>query len=273
MKLHENFARLMIMGGLSLSVALAQTPSTTDRTGTSGSTGQSTQTDQSGRSGHAGQSGSTGQSATTAGQQGSSGQGHVAGAAGSGDQSMIGPSDRNFMMKAAQGGMMEVRLAQMAQQKAASDEVKQYAQRLEQDHTKANEKLKQIAQERQVSLPTDLGPHQKDVSKLQNLSGEAFDRAYIQMQIKDHKKDISEFRKQSNRGMDTDLKEFASAQLPTLEQHLQQAQQLQTSTRSRKSDKSSQGTNAGSDSSKGTGNTTSGSQSGHEGHDTTKPSK
>jgi putative membrane protein len=265
----------MIIGGLSLSVALAQTPATdtTGQTRTSGQTGQSDENRQRGESrdttrSAAGQS----DSSTAAGQQSASGQGHVAGAAGSADQPMIGQGDRNFMMKAAQGGMMEVQLAQMAQQKASSDEVKQYAQRLEQDHSKANEKLKEIAQERQVSLPTDLGKHQEQVSKLQNLSGEAFDRAYIQMQVKHHKKDISEFRKQSNRGMDTDLKEFASAQLPALEQHLQQAQQLQTSTRSRKADTgSSSGSSRNNDSTgSSTTGTSSGSQAGHEGHDNTK---
>jgi putative membrane protein len=176
------------------------------------------------------------------------------------------------MMEAAQGGMMEVRLAQMAQQKAASEEVKQYAQKLEQDHTKANEKLKKIAEERQVSLPTDLGKHQQEMAKFENLSGEAFDRAYIQMQVRDHKKDISAFRKQADRGMDTDLKEFASATLPELEQHLQQAQQLQTSTRSRKADNSSTGGNSGNSNRSGTSGTSSGSQSGHEGHENTKSS-
>jgi putative membrane protein len=177
----------------------------------------------------------------------------VAGAAGEGEKSMVSQNDRNFMTKAAQGGMMEVQLAQLAQQKAASEEVKQYAHKLEQDHTKANEELKKIAQDRQVNLPSDLGPHQQELAKFQNLSGEAFDREYIKMQIKDHKKDIGEFRKQANRGMDSDLKAFASAQLPTLEQHLQQAQQLSSSTgtRSRKA--------------------TAGTQSGHEEHtDTTK---
>jgi putative membrane protein len=273
MKVHENFARLMVIGGLSLSVALAQAPATST-TGTPGTAGQSGQTDPTGQRGQTDPTGQRGQSreAGSAGQQTGSDRGHAAGTAGSADQPMIGQSDHNFMMKAAQGGMMEVQLAQMAQQKAASDEVKQYAQRLEQDHTKANEKLKQIAEDRRVSLPTDLGKHQQEISKFENLSGEAFDRAYIQMQVKHHKKDISEFRKQSNRGMDTDLKEFASATLPTLEQHLQAAQQLQTSTRSRKADTgSTAGSSADRDRTGTRTGTSSGSTSGHEGHDSTKP--
>jgi putative membrane protein len=276
MKVHENFARLMLIGGLSLSVAVAQTPNTSGTAGTPGQSssptgstaGQNTGSGQGNTGGATGQtSGSRqGSAAGATGQNTGSSQGHVAGAAGSGDQSMVGANDRNFMTKAAQGGMMEVQLAQMAQQKASSDEVKQYAKRLEQDHTKANDQLKQIAQERQVSLPTDLGPHQQQMAKFQNLSGEEFDRAYIRMQVQHHKKDISEFRKQSNRGMDSDLKAFASAQLPTLEQHLQQAQQLSgsTGTRSRKASGASS-TNTGS---QGTG-----SQADHQGHETSKTSK
>jgi putative membrane protein len=149
--------------------------------------------------------------------------------------SMLNPKDEKFMMDAARGGMAEVRLAQIAQQKASSAEVKQYAQQLEQDHTKANEQLKTIAQERGVQLPTDLGPHQKTVDMLNNLSGEAFDRAYMKAQVKDHKKDIGEFRKASQNSMDSDLKTFASSTLPTLESHLSKAQTLtsQTGTRSR----------------------------------------
>lgn len=270
MKAQEKFAQLIVMGGLSLSVALAQAPApgtngTAGTAGTSGQTGTQTGVNPQSGTNRSGAGQSDMKRSTATGQSSAaSSQGHVVGAAGSADQSMVGQSDRNFMIKAAQGGMMEVQLAQMAQQKAASDEVKQYAQRLEQDHSKANEQLKQIAQERQVSLPTDLGPHQQQMAKFQNLSGEEFDRAYIRMQIQDHKKDISEFRKESNRGMDSDVKAFAAAQLPTLEQHLQQAQQLSqsTGTRSRKSSGSSTGSA-----------TSSGSQSGHESHDKTAPEK
>jgi putative membrane protein len=262
-----------MIGGLSLSVALAQTTGTSGTGTASGQSGSQNRDNTTGTTGtSAGQSESQNRNQTTGaagGQQQSSSQGHVAGAGGSEDQSMVGPNDRKFMMKAAHGGMMEVQLAQLAQQKSASEEVKQYAKRLEQDHSKANEQLKKIAGDRQVDLPTDLGPHQQQMARFENLSGAEFDRAYIKMQVKHHKKDISEFRKQADRGMDTDLKEFASAQLPTLEQHLQQAQQLQSSTgtRSRQADSPSSGSNSQGASS---GETGSRPQSGHEEHDSKK---
>ena len=153
---------------------------------------------------------------------------------------MVGKTDMTFMTKAAQGGMMEIHLAQMAQQKAASENVKSYARKLEEDHSKASEQLKKIAQERSVQLPSDMGEHQKHVAKFQNLSGEEFDRAFMKMQVQHHKKDIGEFRKYQTRSMDTDLKEFAAAQMPVLQQHFEQAQQVaNTATRSRTADESS----------------------------------
>ena len=217
MRIHQNFFRALTIAGLSLSIATAQNTSTSGQnTGTSG---------QSSTSGQAAGSSSTAQT-------------------GSGE--MVGKTDMTFMTKAAQGGMMEVQLAQMAQQKAASDEVKAYARKLEDDHGKANEQLKKIAQERNVQLPSDIGQHQQQVAKFQNLSGEEFDRAYMKMQVQHHKKDIAEFRKYQTRGMDTDLKEFASAQLPLLQQHYEQAQQLaNTGTRSRKADNNTTQTQSG----------------------------
>jgi putative membrane protein len=170
---------------------------------------------------------------------------------------MVGKSDQQFMDNAAQSSMMEIQLAQLAQQKAASSEVKEYARKLEQDHSKASDQLKKIAQERGVQLPSDMGKHQQQLAKFQNLSGEEFDRAYIKAQVQHHKKDISQFKKYQDRGMDTDVKEFAAAQLPVLQQHFDQAQQLSasTGTRSRKADSSSS-SNSSSSSSSGSATTT-----------------
>jgi putative membrane protein len=154
-----------------------------------------------------------------------------------GGELMVGPADQKFMMEAAQGGMMEVQLAQLAQQKASSEEVKEFAKTLEQDHSKANDELKALAQQKNVSLPTEIGAkHQSEVAKLQNMSGEQFDRAYMKMMVDDHKKDVSKFQKESDRAMDSHVKEFAAKTLPTLQSHLQKAQELNTSTRSRKAD-------------------------------------
>lgn len=248
MKIHQNFFRGLAIAGLSVSMAAAQT------------TGTGTVTDT--------ERNRTGSQGTTAGtpasQSGTANEpaGHVAGAAGHkqpGSEEMVGKTDRQFMMKAAQGGMMEVQVAQLAQQKAASEDVKEFARKLEQDHSKANDQLKKIAQERGVDLPSDIGQHQQQVAKLQNLSGEEFDRAFMKMQVQHHKKDINEFKKHSNRSMDTNVKEFANAQLPVLQQHYERAQQIaaNTGTRSRKADKMKSGSN---ESGSSTGNQEQGSR-------------
>jgi putative membrane protein len=237
MKLQQTLIRTVMYTGLAATLAFAQssatpqsgqqTPAASDQSPTHGTP---TMNDKS-----------MNKSTTRGSNKGADHSGHMAGAAGTGEQSMVSKQDHEFMTKAAMGGMAEVQLAQMAQQKAASQEVKDYARKLEQDHTKANEKLKAIAQERQVSLPSDIGPeHQQMVSKLNNLSGAEFDRAYIKMMVSDHKKDVKEFEREANRSMDTDLKEFASSTAPTLREHLTAAQQLQSgSMRSRSADSSS----------------------------------
>ncbi|HYO80742.1 MAG TPA: DUF4142 domain-containing protein [Bryobacteraceae bacterium] len=191
----------------------------------------------------AGSSGTTGSGATGAGAAGSSqgSHGSHSGQQGSGSASgdMVGGPDKAFMMKAAQGGLAEVQLAEMAEQKATREDIKEFARKLKQDHSDANQKLMAIAKERNVQLPTDLGHHQAMVTKLNGLSGAAFDNAWTKMQVQHHKKDVSDFRKQANRGLDSDLKGFASATLPTLEQHLQTAQGLasnRSNTRSRSND-------------------------------------
>ncbi len=140
---------------------------------------------------------------------------------------MVGVPDKKFIMEAAMGGMAEVQMAQLAQQKASSEDVKKYAAMLEKDHMKANEELKKVAMQKKVDLPADIGPmHQAHMTKLQALSGEQFDREYKKMMMADHKKDIRSFQKQADRGMDSDVKAFASTTLPTLQEHMNQLQQI-----------------------------------------------
>ncbi len=141
-----------------------------------------------------------------------------------GDQK-TGSADSRFAMEAAQGGMTEVQLGQLAKDKAASDAVKQFGQRMVDDHTKANDKLKSVASQKGITLPTDVGAkNQATIDRLSKLSGAAFDRAYMQNMVSDHKKDVAEFRKEASSGKDPEFKQFASETLPTLETHLKLAQ-------------------------------------------------
>ena len=135
--------------------------------------------------------------------------------------------DRNFLMDAAMGGMLEVELGRLAAQQGASDAVKQFGQRMVDDHSKANQELMSLAQSKGITLPTEIDEkHKKDMTKLSSLSGAEFDREYGKMMLSDHRKDVSEFEKQSTKGMDADLKAFATKTLPTLKEHLQMAESL-----------------------------------------------
>jgi putative membrane protein len=135
--------------------------------------------------------------------------------------------DHEFLMEAAMGGLMEVELGRIATQKGASDAVKQFGQRMVDDHSKANTELMTLAQSKGMTLPTQLdAKNQKDVTKLSAMTGAAFDRAYSKMMLSDHRKDVAEFEKQSTKAADPDVKAFASQTLPTLRQHLEMAKAL-----------------------------------------------
>jgi putative membrane protein len=141
--------------------------------------------------------------------------------------------DRDFVMDAAMGGLEEVELGRIAAQKGTSEAVKQFGQRMVDDHSKANSELMSIASSKGITLPTALDEkHQKDVTKLSAMSGAEFDRAYSKMMLSDHNKDVSEFEKQSTKGTDPDLKAFASKTLPTLQEHQQMAKALPDNQRS-----------------------------------------
>jgi len=139
-------------------------------------------------------------------------------------------ADQAFLKEAATGGLMEVELGRLATEKASSPEVKQFGQRMVDDHGKANQELATIAQQKNVQVPTELtGKAKGDYDRLSKLSGEQFDRAYMQLMVRDHRKDVSDFRKQSTSAKDADVKSFASQTLPTLEDHLKMAEQTQSS--------------------------------------------
>ena len=134
-------------------------------------------------------------------------------------------ADKTFVKKAAEGGLAEVELGKLAAEKGASPEVKQFGQKMVDDHGKANEQLKSLAQSKQIALPTELSSKDKALhDRLAKLSGPAFDRAYMHAMVTDHTKDVSEFRTASKSAVDPDVKSWASSTLPTLETHLKMAQ-------------------------------------------------
>ncbi len=135
--------------------------------------------------------------------------------------------DHDFIMDAAMGGMMEVELGRVAAQKGMSDAVKQFGQRMVDDHSQANSELMSLASSKGITLPTELdAKHRAQVTKFSTMSGAELDREYTKMMVSDHRKDVSEFEKESTRGTDADLKAFASKTLPTLQEHLRMAEAL-----------------------------------------------
>ena len=133
--------------------------------------------------------------------------------------------DKKFVWNAAVGGLEEVQLGQLATQKASDPDVKSFGQRMVDDHSKANDKLQALASQKGVTLPATLPSDMKnDVAKLSKLSGAAFDREYMSMMVKDHKKDVSEFDKETKQARDADVKSFAQTTLPTLRDHLKMAE-------------------------------------------------
>jgi len=143
--------------------------------------------------------------------------------------------DRKFIEEAAAGGLAEVQLGKLAQQKSQSTQVKDFGARMVQDHGKANDELKAIADSKGVQVPAAPDKsHQKDVDKLSKLSGAQFDREYAAHMLSDHRKDVSEFRKEADQAKDSDVKAFAGKTLPTLQEHLTLAQNLNDSVKGKK---------------------------------------
>jgi putative membrane protein len=144
-----------------------------------------------------------------------------------GQRGQLTSSDFKFAMDAKRGGMEEVQLGELAKQKAANPAVREFGERMVTDHQKANDQLKHIVQQKGALVPTSLSHHETSrVDRLQKLSGAEFDKAYISDMVSDHKTDVKEFEKASKNLSDPELRAFAEKTLPTLQEHLRQAEGL-----------------------------------------------
>lgn len=136
----------------------------------------------------------------------------------------------DFLVHAANDGMKEVQLAQLAQQKTTDPKVKSYADKLYADHSAANDKVKTLAANRNVTLPATVGDKEKEaIADLDKKSGRDFDKAYIKAMVGDHKDCIDMFEKKSDKVNDSEVKAFIDNTLPTLKQHLDAAESLNKS--------------------------------------------
>lgn len=137
-------------------------------------------------------------------------------------------SDDAFVKKANQGGLAEVKMGELAQQRAQNPEVKEFAQHLVSEHQQANTELQQLAQTKGMKVETEVGgKHKQTIDRLEKANGQEFDKKFMQAVVKEHKNDIKEFKKQAEKGKDADVKNWAQKTLPALEKHLQMAQQLE----------------------------------------------
>lgn len=133
-------------------------------------------------------------------------------------------ADAMFIRTAAMDGMAEVEHGRLAAQHAANDEVKQFAQRMVDDHSKAGDELKGLASQKNVTLPAGLdAKHQAMQDKLSNMKGTAFDRAYMAHMVTAHQQAVALFQKEASGGKDADAKAWAAKTLPTLQEHLKMA--------------------------------------------------
>jgi len=137
----------------------------------------------------------------------------------------LSDQDKKFADAAAKGGLMEVMMGQLAASNASNATVKKLGEMMVKDHSKANDELKAWASTAGYTLPTSLDAEkQKKYDELKAKKGEEFDRAYTDLMVSDHKKDIAEFKKEASDGTEASLKSFAGKTVPTLEHHLMESE-------------------------------------------------
>ncbi|MBW4543477.1 MAG: DUF4142 domain-containing protein [Symplocastrum torsivum CPER-KK1] len=136
--------------------------------------------------------------------------------------------DQQFVIDAAHGGMAEVQLGQLALERSRNPEVKQFARQMIQEHTRANERLMRLATQKGITPPTTPGPkYEAAMSRLMQLSGEAFDQAYMnEAGVNAHMESAAVYQRQAGLGQDPDLKAFAATILPRVQGHLEMASEM-----------------------------------------------
>ena len=137
---------------------------------------------------------------------------------------------KSFLEKAAEGQQIGISLGQLATQRAVNQRVKDFGQRLVDDHTKASQQIEQLAMKEGVHLVPGLSQeHKKTVNELSHLYGHAFDRAYLDYILGDHEATVEEFERDVKRLQDGDIKQWITSTLPTLVTHRETARQVKYS--------------------------------------------
>jgi putative membrane protein len=134
--------------------------------------------------------------------------------------------DRNFIEDQLQDGQAEIRLGQLASERASSPRVKEFAQMMVQDHTKAGNELREIVQQANLQLEQGDQEHQDLIERLSKLSGAEFDREYMEAMVNDHEDAVSELERRTD-NENPQIRQYAANTLPVVRQHLERAQEIQ----------------------------------------------
>ena len=151
----------------------------------------------------------------------------------SNDQKEVMNEDQSdFLVEATNGGMLEVEMGKLAQDKASHARVKAFGSMMVKDHTELNQEIKDLASKKQLTLPGSIASdEQDDLNKLRKLSGRDFDQEYMRMMVDDHEKDIKKFEDASENHKDSDVQTFAAKTLPKLRAHLDSAKMIRDAIR------------------------------------------
>ncbi len=166
-------------------------------------------------------------SGSQSGTSGQSGQGAYGGGTSEGAKSQLDSASKKFLSNAAEINMMELHLAQLAEQQASSTAVKDLARDISKSNGKLKDKLEQFSSEYTVQLPS-MPSSTKEYSDLQKLSGQSFDRQFVKTVISQHEKAIKVYEKEAgNKSASSDIQQFVTSTLPELRQHLSMAKNVE----------------------------------------------
>jgi len=148
------------------------------------------------------------------------------------DEKKLG-DDAKFLKEAISGGMLEVKLGELARDKGMDPDVKRFGERMVTDHSKGNKELMSLAEKKGLVPSRDLmKKHQEVWDKMMSLRGAQFDRAYMKRMVEDHEEDVADFNKEAKGAQDPDVKACAAKMLPTLKEHLEMAKKIAAKTNS-----------------------------------------
>jgi putative membrane protein len=138
-------------------------------------------------------------------------------------------TETHFIKEAIQGNLAEVKMGKLGEEKGTTADIRDFGKRLVTDHSAANDKAKAAAQKAGVTPPTEPTKKQTETyQSLSKLSGSKFDRRYIEDMVKDHKKDIAEYKRAAKAGAGP-VADYAQNALPTLQEHLRIAEKIEKS--------------------------------------------